>query len=77
MVLLVYAIYAFATNLTGDKADVAEDCQNDQYCEFKREVSDENKDYDNSQLLLAQQWLGLSFCIIWIISLRIIKYFGR
>jgi hypothetical protein len=40
MIVLVYGIFSLVTNLMGNTETIAEECNGDSYCEFKREASD-------------------------------------
>ena len=44
LAIVCYGLFAFVTNMLGISANV-NDCNEDQYCEFKHEASDENKNY--------------------------------
>ena len=75
MFLVVYGVYALATNLMGKMAETEEDCEDDKYCQYKHEASNENKN-STTVLYIIQFWLGFAFSIIWIITLRFIKFKG-
>ena len=78
MVILIYGIFALATNLLGSNIEnLPDDCDSgDSYCEFKRKASNEEK-VNQNYTELVQLWLGFAFCIIRIVTLRFIKYLGR
>lgn len=77
VVLLIYGMFSLITNLLGSKLNPDKNCENnDSYCRFVMRASNEDK-IDFNYTTEVQLWLGLVFCIIWIFTLRFIKYLGR
>lgn len=76
VVILIYCIYALLTNLIGSEAVVTKSCSEDLYCKFKQIISDENKPLTHS-LHTVQSWLGLVYCIVWILLNKMLKYVGQ
>ncbi len=74
-VLLIYGLFAIVTNLMGGQTPEANTCDSD-YCRFVNNSSNKNK-IQPSIMMIIQWWLGLFFCVIWLFSTRVIKYYGK
>ena len=72
--VFIYGMFALITNIIGMEAVISEICSNNLYCRIKAWVSDENKNYQFNEI---QSWLGLTFCILWIFGIRILKFVGK
>lgn len=77
--ILIFALFAVATNLLGTTPSVytasIAACASS-YCDFRDNTSDNYKP-NQSQLGVIQGWLGLAAMVIWVILSRIVKYVGR
>lgn len=75
-IIIIYCLFGLITNLIGSEADVTKTCTQDLYCKFKQKMSDENKQ-SNLAFIEVQNWLGLAFCIFWVLSSKVLKLFGQ
>lgn len=75
-IVIIYGLFGITTNLIGKSADVTINCSQELYCKLERRMSDENKQ-NNFTFLAVQGWLGLAFCVFWVLSTKIIKLFGQ
>lgn len=73
--LLIFDIFAMASNLMGEKNIATSTICTSSYCTFRDNVSDGHK-YNKDVLGSIQSWLGLAAIIVWILLSRIMKYVG-
>lgn len=75
LALIIYGLFALATNLMGGNALSSVNCTDD-WCRFINNSANNNK-IEPHPLMIVQWWLGLFFCIIWLIATRVVKFDGR
>lgn len=75
LALIIYGVFALTTNLIGGATDSSNICTDD-WCRFIYNSANNNK-IEPHPMMIAQWWLGLVFCIVWLMATRVTKHNGR
>lgn len=75
LALIIYGAFALTTNLLGGSTPSSNVCTDD-WCRFINNSANNNK-IEPNPMMIVQWWLGLIFCVIWLIATRVTKYNGR
>jgi uncharacterized membrane protein SpoIIM required for sporulation len=76
IVSLVYGIFSFLTNIFNGESSANSECNNSVYCNFQNNASNRNKTEPQITMII-EWWLGLIYCIFWLIAARMVKIIGK
>jgi hypothetical protein len=74
LAFIIYGIFAIVTNQMGGESPYTAACT-DRLCKFTVNSTNNNKIWPH-YMMVIQWWLGLGFCVVWLLITRGVKYYG-